>query len=77
MTNDFDELTVIPKSKFVEVHSQDVDANIDGITRFNVREFNPQVVNRYRMIVINEALAAQGKDVAEAQKRLRDTPGAE
>ena len=71
------QLSVIPESKFIEVLSEDANTNVDGIARFDIREFNVEVFNGYRMIVVNEALATQSEDVTQAQKRPGNGPRAE
>ena len=77
LTNDLDEFGIIPKSKFVKVLSKDVNTNVDGVSRFDIRQFNAQIFNGNGMVVINESRSTQGKDVAKAQKRLRNDPGTE
>ena len=57
---------MIPKTELIKVLSENINTNIDGITRFNIREFDGYVFDGDRMIVIHEALAAQGKDVTQA-----------
>ena len=68
---------MIPKTKFIEVWSKDINANVDGIARFDIREFDGYVFNGNGMIVINKAFSAQGKDVSGAQKGLGNDPSTE
>ncbi len=77
MPNDLNKFTAIPESKFVEVRAKNIDANVDGLVRFNIREFDAQRFDIDRMVVVNEAFTAQGKDVSEAYKGLRNGPIAE
>ena len=66
LPNDFNKIAMIPKTKFIEVFREDINTNIDGISGFNAREFNMQRSNINRMIVINEAITAQSKNVTRA-----------
>ena len=47
---------MIPKPQFVEVWSKNIDPNVDGITRFDIREFDGNIFNGDRMIVVYEAI---------------------
>ena len=43
----------------------------------DIREFDAQVFDGDAVVIVNEALSAQGEDVAQAQKRPRNDPRAE
>ena len=74
---DLIKFAVIPKTEFIEVRCKNINANVDGITRFDIREFDGYVFDGDRMIVVNEAGSTQGEDVTKAQKRLRNDPRTE
>ena len=77
LTNNLDEFAVGPESQFVEVPVKDVNTDVDGIAGLDIGEFDAKVTDDDGMIVVHEALATQGEDVAETQKRLRDAQGTE
>ena len=55
---DFNKPAIMPKAKFIEVLVKDISTNIDGITRFNIRELEVNIFNGYRRIAINIAFNA-------------------
>ena len=67
----------MPEPEFIEVRCQDVNANVDGIAGLDIREFDAQVFDGDAVVIVNEALSAQGEDVAQAQKRPGNDPSAE
>lgn len=77
MANNLDKFGVEPESQFIEVLVKDINTNVDGIAGLDIREFDAKVSDGDAAVVVNEALAAQGENVAQAQEWPRDAPGAE